>query len=118
MSRLIHRLPTWAIQAWMVLGSVVMVGALLAGLGAAVTLHRENDALSREVRVQREAVEQLKVVSEVQDGVLDKANRKLKRLGETPVGSPFPFSFAFGVAGTAFKVTCTEPGEDCLVETY
>ena len=118
MKQFVRNLPDWAVHAWIVFAMLVMASSLAYGASEVVTLHRENNVLAREVRVQRESVAQLQVVSEVQSNVLERANRKLKRLGESPVGSPFPFSFSFGVGGTAFRVTCTDPGKDCLVETY
>ena len=117
MKHLVRRLPMWAIQVWMA-GSVAVVLAAAAGATwAGMALHRENDALAVEVERSQRAIERLATVNEAQDGVLTKANKKLRRLGENPVSSPFPFIFTFDVIGATFTVTCAEPGKKCLVQS-
>lgn len=117
MKHLVRRLPMWAIQTWMAGSVVVVLSAVVVATWAAVELHRENDALAVEVERSQRAIERLATVNEAQDGVLSKANKRLRRLGENPVSSPFPFIFTFDVVGATFTVTCTAPGEKCLVQS-
>jgi hypothetical protein len=114
---IVHRLPMWFYQTCVGVGLALVLGMVLVSAWAGMTLHRENAELADKVRQSEDAIQQLVTVTEAQDAVLAKANKKLRRLGENPVASPFPFRFSFAAGGTTFTVTCTEPGADCLVQT-